>query len=185
MNTFLSRLNTVFAFTLTVLATLTLSCFLSTFHNTNQAQVLLQTKKVLVKNVQDFGVSKDKNDLGFITFDLQTNLKGIFNWNVKQLFLYLTAEYSTKSNKFNQVVIWDKIILRGDNAFLDYHGINTKYYFFDDGMGLKGNKNVSLYLSWNVIPNAGILPMITQKNKFYFDFPEEYTVNRGGFDRLK
>ena len=25
-------------------------------------------------------------------------MKGIFNWNVKQLFLYLTAEYSTKNN---------------------------------------------------------------------------------------
>lgn len=109
-------------------------------------------------------------------------MKGIFNWNVKQLFLYLTAEYTTKNNKFNQVVIWDKIILRGDSAVLHYHGMNTKYYFFDDGLGLKGNKNVSLYLSWNVIPNAGILPLISQENKFYFDFPEEYTVNRGGFD---
>lgn len=39
--------------------------------------------------------------------------------------------------KFNQVVIWDKIILRGDNALLNYHGMNTKYYFFDDGLGLK------------------------------------------------
>ncbi|KAK2563361.1 Signal peptidase complex subunit 3 [Acropora cervicornis] len=137
MNTFLSRLNTVFAFTLTVLAALTFLCFLSTFFNTNQATVYLQTKKVLVKNVQDFGVSKDKNDLGFVTFDLQ------------------------------------------NNGLLNYNGMNTKYYFFDDGMGLKGNQNVSLYLSWNVIPNAGILPLITQENKFSFDFPGEYTVNRG------
>ena len=117
------------------------------------------------------------------------------------------------------MVIWDKIILRGDNALLNYHSMNTKYYFFDDGLGLKwvyqttllwmpchsqtcewhvhghwfffsrlfffffrGNKNVSLYLSWNVIPNAGVLPLISQPNKFYFDFPNEYTVNRGGFD---
>ena len=41
------------------------------------------------------------------------------------------------NQKFNQVVIWDKIILRGDNALLNYHGMNTKYYFFDDGLGLK------------------------------------------------
>lgn len=46
----------------------------------------------------------------------------------------------------------------------------------------RGNKNVSLYLSWNVIPNAGVLPLISQPNKFFFDFPNEYTVNRGGFD---
>ena len=46
----------------------------------------------------------------------------------------------------------------------------------------RGNKNVSLYLSWNVIPNAGVLPLISQPKKFFFDFPNEYTVNRGGFD---
>ena len=51
------------------------------------------------------------------------------------------------------------------------------FFFF-----FRGNKNVSLYLSWNVIPNAGVLPLISQPNKFFFDFPNEYTVNRGGFD---
>lgn len=27
-----------------------------------------------------------------------TDLEPIFNWNVKQLFLYLTAEYTTENN---------------------------------------------------------------------------------------
>jgi len=89
----------------------------------------------------------------------------LFNWNVKQLFLYLTAEYQTENNEFNQVrlwvyklmffsfsrlifhkrinniywqvVLWDKIVLRGDNAVLDFKNMNTKYYFWDDGKGLK------------------------------------------------
>ena len=29
---------------------------------------------VISKNVQDFSVSKDKNDLGFITFDLEGDI---------------------------------------------------------------------------------------------------------------
>ena len=37
----------------------------------------------------------------------------------------------------NQVVLWDKIILRGDSAYLDLSGVKTKYRFFDDGKGLK------------------------------------------------
>ena len=53
---------------------------------------------------------------------LQANLTHLFNWNVKQLFLYLTAEYETADNKLNQVVLWDKIIQRGENAVLDYKG---------------------------------------------------------------
>ena len=41
------------------------------------------------------------------------------------------------SEKVNQVVLWDKIIQRGENAVLDYRSMNTKYYFWDDGNGLK------------------------------------------------
>ncbi len=46
----------------------------------------------------EFGNAKKKNDLGLLNFDLETNLEPLFNWNVKQLFLYLTAEYETKNN---------------------------------------------------------------------------------------
>lgn len=35
------------------------------------------------------------------------------------------------------MVIWDKIIRRGESADLDYKDIKAKYYFFDDGHGLK------------------------------------------------
>ena len=33
-----------------------------------------------------------------VFLNFMEHMKGIFNWNVKQLFLYLTAEYSTKNN---------------------------------------------------------------------------------------
>lgn len=89
------------------------------------------------KNVPDYSASRERKDLGFLTFDLQTDLTSLFNWNVKELFLYLTAEYKTKDNELNQVVLWDKILLRGENAVLDFKNMNTKYYFWDDGNGLK------------------------------------------------
>lgn len=89
------------------------------------------------KNVADYSASREKHDLGFLTFDLQTDLTSLFNWNVKELFLYLTAEYQTDNNELNQVVLWDKILLRGENAVLDFKNMNTKYYFWDDGNGLK------------------------------------------------
>lgn len=57
------------------------------------------------KNVPDYSASREKYDLGFLTFDLKTDLTSLFNWNVKQLFLYLTAEYKTDNNELNQVCI--------------------------------------------------------------------------------
>ncbi|KAG9479903.1 hypothetical protein GDO78_011758 [Eleutherodactylus coqui] len=68
---------------------------------------------------------------------MSLHLQPIFDWNVKQLFIYLSAEYATKSNALNQVVLWDKIILRGDNPKLSLKEMKSKYFFFDDGNGLK------------------------------------------------
>ncbi|KAL5012121.1 hypothetical protein ScPMuIL_010672 [Solemya velum] len=161
MNTFLSRLNTIFAFTLSVMAGLTFCCFLTTAFNMNKTDVVIDTGNVVVKNVPDYSAGREKNDLGFV-----------------QLFLYLTAEYETDNHKLNQVVIWDKIIRRGENAILDYKSMNTKYYFWDYGNGLRGNKNVTLSLSWNVIPNAGTLPKVMGRGVHKFEFPKEYSSSR-------
>merc|ERR1712115_194618 len=162
---------------MSVLAGLTFLCFLSTFlfvDYQTAAKADINTVNVVVKHVPDFSASREKNDLGYLTVDL----KPLFNWNVKQLFLYLSAEYSTPKNKVNQVVLWDKIIQRGENAVLDYRSMNTKYYFWDDGNGLLNHKNVTLTLSWNVIPNAGNLPRIASSGAHSFKFPSEYTTAR-------
>nr|QBH72887.1 microsomal signal peptidase 23 kd subunit [Brunneria borealis]QBH72900.1 microsomal signal peptidase 23 kd subunit [Orthoderella ornata] len=178
MHSVLTRGNAILAYTLSVLAALTFFCFISTVFIDYRTKATMNTVKVVVKNVPDYSASREKNDLGFLTFDLQTDLTHLFNWNVKQLFLYLTAEYSTPTNKLNQVVLWDKIILRGENAVLDFKNMNTKYYFWDDGNGLKGNQNVTLTLSWNIIPNAGLLPSIFAIGQHIFRFPSEYTTSR-------
>ena len=105
------------------------------------------------------------------------------------------AEYETADNKLNQVkmffkyviglclnqtlflqvVLWDKIIQRGENGNLNLKNMNTNYYFWDDGNGLRGNPNITLTLSWNVIPNAGTLSIIKGAGSHSFSFPNEYT----------
>ncbi|NXN03470.1 SPCS3 peptidase, partial [Sylvia borin] len=146
------------------------------------------------KNVEDFTGPRERSDLGFITFDITADILNgkkcglqtfwnkntliIFDWNVKQLFLYLSAEYSTKNNALNQVVLWDKIMLRGDNPRLSLKDMKSKYFFFDDGNGLKGNRNITLTLSWNVVPNAGILPLVTGSGHVSVPFPDTYETTK-------
>ncbi|EFX86495.1 signal peptidase complex subunit 3-like [Daphnia pulex] len=175
MHTFLTRGNALLTFTLSVLAGLTFFCFLSTALNAYSATANIDTVKVLVKNVPDYSAQKEKQDLGYLMFDLQADLNPLFNWNAKQLFIFLVAEYETTDNKLNQVVLWDKIIQRGENANLDMKNMNTNYYFWDDGNGLRGNPNVTLTLSWNVVPNAGTLSIIRGSGSHSFSFPNEYT----------
>lgn len=174
MNTVLSRANSLFAFSLSVMAALTFGCFITTAFKDRSVPVDIHVSKVMIKNVDDFTGPRERSDLGFVTFDISANLQPIFDWNVKELFLYLTAEYSTKGNALNQVVLWDKIVLRGDNAKLNLRDVKSKYFFFDDGTGLRANKNITLTLSWNVVPNAGILPLVMGSGHKSLAFPETY-----------
>ena len=48
MNTFLARANTIFAFTLTVLAALTFGCFLTTAFNDHTSTVVINSTAALV-----------------------------------------------------------------------------------------------------------------------------------------
>ncbi|XP_056127728.1 signal peptidase complex subunit 3 [Rhinichthys klamathensis goyatoka] len=176
MNTVLSRANSLFAFSLSVMAALTFGCFITTAFKDRSVPVDIHVSKVMIKNVDDFTGPRERSDLGFVTFDLSANLRPIFDWNVKELFLYLTAEYSTKSNALNQVVLWDRIVLRGDNTKLNLKEVKSKYFFFDDGNGLRANKNITLTLSWNVVPNAGILPLVMGSGHKSLAFPESYEM---------
>ncbi|KAK3916341.1 Signal peptidase complex subunit 3 [Frankliniella fusca] len=190
MHSVFGRGNAMAAYTLSVLAGLTFCCFLSTVFLDYRTPATINTRQVVVKSIPDYSASREKNDLGYqsvlLLFSLIfvailnccTHLTHLFNWNVKQLFLYVTAEYQTPSNEFNQVVLWDKIILRGENAVIDLKNIHAKYYFWDDGNGLKGHKNVTLTLSWNIIPNAGLLPNVGAIGSHSFSFPPEYTTSR-------
>uniref|UniRef100_A4IH30 Signal peptidase complex subunit 3 n=1 Tax=Xenopus tropicalis TaxID=8364 RepID=A4IH30_XENTR len=114
MNTVLSRANSLFAFSLSVMAALTFGCFITTAFKERIVPVNIHVSRVMLENVEDFTGPRERSDLGFITFDINADLQPIFDWNVKQLFIYLSAEYATRSNTLNQVVLWDKIILRGD-----------------------------------------------------------------------
>ncbi|XP_017320140.1 signal peptidase complex subunit 3 [Ictalurus punctatus] len=174
MNTVLSRANSLFAFSLSVMAALTFGCFITTAFRDRSVPVNIHVSRVFLKNVDDFTGPRERSDLGFVTFDLSADLRPIFDWNVKQLFLYLSAEYATKSNVLNQVVLWDKIVQRGQNTRLELKEMKTKYYFFDDGNGLRANRNVTLTLSWNVVPNAGILPLVMGSGHISVPFPESY-----------
>ncbi|KAE8747975.1 hypothetical protein FOCC_FOCC005366 [Frankliniella occidentalis] len=162
MHSVFGRGNAMAAYTLSVLAGLTFCCFLSTVFLDYRTPATINTRQVVVGTF----------------LNRLIHLTHLFNWNVKQLFLYVTAEYQTPSNEFNQVVLWDKIILRGENAVIDLKNIHAKYYFWDDGNGLRGHKNVTLTLSWNIIPNAGLLPNVGAIGSHSFSFPPEYTTSR-------
>lgn len=177
MHTFLSRLNALFAFSLTAVAILTLLfAFSTSFKSYDKlAKIDMKIVKALVRKMPDYNTPNAKdNDLGLLQFNLDASFEDCFDWNVKQLFVYLTANYKTPSNVINQVVLWDYVLNRGEKSQLRLRNQNPEYYMWDDGFGLLGNKNVTLTLSMNIIPNAGFLQKADSPVVHTFAFPDFY-----------
>ena len=92
-----------------------------------------------------------------IAFDLNTDLSDLFNWNTKQVFVYLTAEYNnTEKHTVNEVTFWDAIIKDSDHAKINLKNARSKYSVWDYVGDLSG-KNLQFKLHWNIQPHIGPL----------------------------
>eukprot|EP01116_Phalansterium_solitarium_P009822 TRINITY_DN24139_c0_g1_i1.p1 TRINITY_DN24139_c0_g1~~TRINITY_DN24139_c0_g1_i1.p1 ORF type:complete len:203 (+),score=25.75 TRINITY_DN24139_c0_g1_i1:83-610(+) len=168
-----SRANAIFAYTTFVLGGL---LFLNVV-----SRLLLPSNPVVSLKLNKFENLRkhygSDNDQVVIYFDLKADLTTLFNWNTKQLFVYVTAEYSTPTNKFNQLIIWDKIIRSKDDAMLDLVGQTGQRYnrpMYDNGRNLRG-ANLTLSFHWDETPITGIL-LPGQLGSQNFKLASQYSV---------
>mmetsp|Transcript_6181 Transcript_6181/g.16123 ORF Transcript_6181/g.16123 Transcript_6181/m.16123 type:complete len:175 (+) Transcript_6181:45-569(+) len=97
-------------------------------------------------------------DRALLSFDLEADLEPTFHWNLKQLFVFVLAEYTSKSNVLNQVILWDKIVETEGDAKLNATSAYIKYALVDQANELR-NTTVDLYLVWDHMPVTGRLYM--------------------------
>lgn len=101
------------------------------------------------------------------------DLSSVFNWNVKQIFVYVIAEYESEKNAKNQVVIWDKIVQTKDVAAkLQFQDEGVEYFLSDQYDQLRG-ANVTLRLEWDVMPVCGRL-FVYSEGRSSFVLPSKY-----------
>lgn len=48
----------------------------------------------------------------WIDVNLNADLRNVFSWNTKQVYVFLMVEFTTKKNHLNQAVLWNRIIER-------------------------------------------------------------------------
>jgi len=94
-------------------------------------------------------------DQAFILIDLQADLRVLWNWNVKQIFAWVTAEH-TNNAKYHQEVLWDRIITKKEHAKLNLTNERLEYPLTDKERHLRGLP-VNLTLRWDIMPTVGIL----------------------------
>ncbi|CAM9158760.1 unnamed protein product, partial [Ectocarpus sp. 4 AP-2014] len=146
MHTAWVRVNAVVFFGLTVLLVLSVLTALSTYLH----QGFPDVRKLGVSKFRTFRKSEGTDRL-LLNIDVDADLAPAFNWNVKQLFAFVVAEYETPTNPVNQVILWDKIVESAEEAHLLQHDMTVKYGLIDEGAGLR-NTSVTLMLYWDHMP---------------------------------
>ncbi|KAG6830159.1 hypothetical protein H0H92_001888 [Tricholoma furcatifolium] len=134
-----------------LLAAVALSSFL--FTADPKGEVLLTSIKVFPTTQRR---TTRQQEMTFVNFNITADLTPLFHWNTKQLFLYLEAEYTNTKGVKNDVVIWDRIVRRKEDAVINVVGKN-KYMLRDLESTFKDIQPAHYALKYNVMPYVGML----------------------------
>lgn len=118
MHSSLVRIQNVFGFFTSVAFAVAAAIALSVLLSPQTPSASLELKNVKVAKGRPHYYSTKREEYAHITFDLTTDLSSLFNWNTKQVFLYITASYPSSNPTTtppSEIVIWDAII-PADNA---------------------------------------------------------------------
>ncbi|KAG2220024.1 hypothetical protein INT45_012200 [Circinella minor] len=102
----------------------------------------------------DYGTPK--SHFARLAFDLDADFTPIFNWNTKQVFVTVIAEYESKTHDRNSVVLWDTIIKSKEEANLNLRNIANKYALVDVSRKWS-HQQANLSLHWDVTPYVGLI----------------------------
>ncbi|BGP03211.1 Signal peptidase complex subunit [Rhodotorula toruloides] len=158
MHSLAQRLSNISALATTVLLTLLAAISATTFlipANLAPAFLSVPHLNVLLGRSQHDWRAKER-EFAFVKFDLKADLSPLFNWNTKQVFVYLTADYATPEYPDNTVVVWDRIVRSPRHARIDVQDGKQKYEFKEISSTFS-NVSATFSLQYQVQPYVGVL----------------------------
>ncbi|KAF3912843.1 hypothetical protein AA313_de0203689 [Arthrobotrys entomopaga] len=158
MHSSLVRLQQVFGFLTTVgFALATLIALTSYLYPMNPSASITVNDVAVAKRRSGGYYSTRLNEYASIKFDLDADFESLYNWNTKQIFVWISASYGGDRYPVNEAVIWDKIIPAATpSKKLKLRNMRAKYNIHDI-TGEYSNRNATLKLSWNIQPHVGML----------------------------
>jgi len=155
MHSIYQRFNVGSALLSSCLFTLLGCIALTTYFHEASPQGTLAVDSLKVK-VATPKYSRESQQIAHISFDYDADLTPLFHWNTKQVFLYLSGEYTNKQGTQNEVVFWDKIVRRKRDAQIHIRGKN-KYVFKDINKSFHNASALTYTMRYNVMPWVGPL----------------------------
>lgn len=143
--------------------TLFIFCFMASLTNLAQKSSLVPS----LLHVQVYGVDgshtqHSHKDKAKLALNITADLRSLFSWNTKQIFVFVAAEYVTSSNAVNQISLWDCIVTEKEQA--KFHVYTSNKYSFLDQVSNMWERPFNLTVSWSVLPVTGF--MISNKKTF-------------------
>lgn len=168
MHSSLSRLQKTTNHAITVIFAITLFIAISSYlqlHNDGFHSVVssisVPTTSHSFRTSRVFGSSNrdKKENIKIDQVSLTADLSPLFNYNTKQVFVYLTYEYPGYNGlSTSKVTFWDKIVKTKEDAVIDLSDLKGKYSCWDYGSGSNFTSyDGTMKLEWNIQPNVGLL----------------------------
>lgn len=171
MQNVMVRLNAVIFFALTVLLVLAVLGWFSSYMHVGDPKVKMIRLDEVYKMYNFSG-----QDKAFLKFHLSADLRPAFHWNIKQLYVFVVAEWETDTHHLNQVIIWDRIIESKEDAVIKLKQEKLKYFLLAQGPDLRA-RDVTLKLMWDHMPLTGSLYMAEDPKNSTFVTPEQLTTS--------
>lgn len=176
MHTALNRVQSTFGFFTTcaalVAAVIALSSLWPFPPLTRHPSASVAVSKVEVVKGRPHYASPRKEEYAQVRFDLDADLSPLFNWNTKQVFVYVTANYPGGAGGTSEAIIWDSIITAPESPY-SFQSLKTQYY---DPIMSK-NKKTSKAKKAAKIPKTkelikpGVIVLKNQKPKYHITDP--------------
>lgn len=154
MHSIFVRANVVFFFALTTVFVLAFACSLTYRNHNPPITASLPTPSVVV--LRELSTRVVNVDQLHLQFDLTCDLSLLWNWNVKQLFIWITVSYETATRPVRDSIIWDKVLHSRESSVLRLRNVQAKYGIIDFQKSLRGT-NVTATLHWDIMPQVGWL----------------------------
>ncbi|KAK2868095.1 hypothetical protein FQN49_003157 [Arthroderma sp. PD_2] len=169
MHSVSSRFQSVFGFLTTIALVLGAFIAASVVLHPAEPTTSIKLSSVQVAKGRPHYYASKREEYAQIKFDLDADLTSLFNYNTKQVFVYVVASYPSSSNQSltTEAVIWDKIIPASESS---YSLASLKAQFFPDPKAAKSkrkstkNKNKSKENDKKAVP--GKLKLRNQKPKY-------------------
>ncbi|KAK5993414.1 Signal peptidase complex subunit 3 [Cladobotryum mycophilum] len=159
MHSSFTRIQNVFGFFTTVAFVLAAFIAVTDFGSTRSPNGVIKTDGIQVVKGRPHYYSSKKEEYAIIRFSLEADLSSLFTWNTKQVFVYVTADWTGPNNANNSAVIWDTIITNPSADHLQNIG----------PVAMKKLKRSSE--GKTIDPSRGLLKLKNQKPKYQITHP--------------